>query len=380
MKIFVTGTRGIPGIQGGVETHCQELYPRLVKMGHEVVIARRKAYVDDHCQSNTYKGVRLVDVPTVKSNAIEAFVHTFLAVLKARTMNPDLVHIHAIGPSIMAPLARLLGLKVVVTNHGPDYDRQKWGRFAKRVLKTGENLGTRYSNQVIAISEPIRTTLKEDYKRQDVHLVFNGVNTPIKHPRTDYLESLGIQPGNYLFAAGRFVPEKGFIDLIKAWDQLPEPKPQLVIAGDSDHETCYSKGIKKHAKKYGAILTGFVKGGKLNQLFSHARLFVMPSYHEGLPIALLEALSYGLDVVVSNIPANLEVALDPACFFETGNRQALTASIQKRLTLNQQPDYEQLLKKYNWDTIALQTEAVYKRCMKNPLSKAIKPDPVRVTH
>jgi glycosyltransferase involved in cell wall biosynthesis len=253
----------------------------------------------------------------------------------------------------------------VVTNHGPDYDRQKWGCFAKFILKTGENLGTRFANHVIAISEPIKKSLADNYNRRDVHLIFNGVNMPIKHNKTDYLKSMGIEPGNYLLAAGRFVPEKGFIDLIKAWDKLPHnDRPQLVIAGDADHETCYSKGIRKHAEKYGAILTGFVKGGKLNQLFTHARMFVMPSYHEGLPIALLEALSYGLDVVVSDIPANTAIGLEGGSYFETGNKVALTEAIQSKLKKTTRPDYHYLLKKYDWDIIARQTEAVYNECLR----------------
>jgi len=371
MKIFVTGTRGIPGVQGGVETHCQELYPRLVKMGHEIILAKRDAYTKAECHSGSYKGVQLISVPTVKSKGMEAFVHTFLSILKARKLKPDLVHIHAVGPSIMAPVARLLGLKVVVTNHGPDYNRQKWGRFAKLILRTGENWGTRFANEVISISEPIRQSLNEKHKREDIHLIFNGVNKPIKHPRTAYLESLGIEPGNYLLAAGRFVPEKGFTDLIKAWKQLPEGKPQLVIAGDADHETSYSRKLKEKAKKHGVILTGFVKGGDLNQLFSHARLFVMPSYHEGLPIALLEAISYGLDVVVSDIPANLEVALDPKCFFPTGDIQKLAERIQERLGLAIEPDYSLLLKKYDWNLIANQTEAVYKHCIRGKVEQRV---------
>ena len=136
MKIVVTGTRGIPGIQGGVETHCQELYPRIAAMGHDVTVIRRTPYVSD-CNKE-YSGVRLVDVYAPRKKSFEAIVHTFLAIIKARRMNADILHIHAIGPAIMVPFARMLGLKVVMTNHGPDYDRQKWGRMAKAILKTGE--------------------------------------------------------------------------------------------------------------------------------------------------------------------------------------------------------------------------------------------------
>lgn len=362
MKIFVTGTRGIPNVQGGVETHCQELYPLIVKQGHEVTIACRPGYVSPEMEKTGYKGVRLVQVPSIKSKSLEAFIHTFFSIIKARFDKPDLVHIHAIGPGIMAPFARLLGLKVVVTNHGPDYDRQKWGRFAKRILKTGESWGTRFANQVIVISEPIKSTLEKLYKRFDTHLIYNGVNKPVIAASTSYIESLGVKPG-YIFAAGRFVPEKGFLDLIQAWSELPGPKVQLVIAGDSDHESAHSREIKSTAQKAGVVLTGFVKGEKLNELFSNAGLFAMPSYHEGLPIALLEAISYGLKVVVSDIPANKAVDLSPDCFFKTGNIEQLRKTLDLKLHQQTQPDYSPLLQKYDWELISEQTEEVYKKCL-----------------
>ncbi|WP_290380236.1 glycosyltransferase, partial [uncultured Muribaculum sp.] len=135
MKIVVIGTRGIPEIQGGVETHCQELYPRIAAMGHDVTVIRRKPYVNSENRMRTYKGVWLADMYAPRKKSLEAIVHTALAVIKARTMNPDILHLHAVGPALMVPLARLLGMKVVMTNHGPDYERQKWGRAAKAVIK-----------------------------------------------------------------------------------------------------------------------------------------------------------------------------------------------------------------------------------------------------
>ena len=152
MKIVVTGTRGIPDIQGGVETHCEQLYPRIAAMGHDVTVIRRTPYVTPENIRDEYRGVRLADVFAPRRKSVEAIVHTFLAVLKARSLRPDVLHIHAIGPSLMVPFARLLGMRVVTTNHGPDYDRQKWGVLAKTALRLGERFGTRFSNKVIVIS------------------------------------------------------------------------------------------------------------------------------------------------------------------------------------------------------------------------------------
>lgn len=358
MRIVVIGTRGIPGILGGVETHCEELYPRLVEMGHEVIVIRRSPYIDESNRISEYRGVKLIDVYAPRRKSIEAIVHTTLAIIKAKSLRPDILHIHAIGPAIMTPLARLLGMKVVMTNHGPDYDRQKWGRLAKFVLKIGERLGTQFSNQVIVISNVIAHILRTNYRRTDTHLIYNGVNTPIKSTQTDYIDSLGIRPGSYILAIGRFVEEKGFHDLIDAYSQLKSESLQLVLAGDADHPDQYSTLLKEKARQAGAILTGFIKGEKLNQVMTNARLFAMPSYHEGLPIALLEAMSYNLDVVVSDIPACRLDNLTPDDHFPVGCVDALASALKAKLSQPHTPrSYD--LSPYNWDIIAAQTAQLY---------------------
>ena len=368
MKIVVIGTRGIPEIQGGVETHCQELYPRIAAMGHDVTVIRRKPYVNAANRARTYKGVWLTDLFAPRKKSLEAIVHTALAVIKARTMNPDILHVHAIGPALMVPLARLLGMKVVMTNHGPDYDRQKWGRTAKTVIKLGERLGTRYSNRIIVISKVISSILANNYGRYDSTLIYNGVNTPEPAEDTGCINTLGLSGGDYILAMGRFVKEKGFDDLINAYTMLPteiRSRFKLVIAGDADHADRYSDSLHKSGRDTeGVVMPGFVRGEMRHQLLSHAALFAMPSYHEGLPIALLEALSYRLDVAVSNIPAN---CIDPLCrysdFYPVGNVKELASLIHKKLsdiepgnpvrrTYNLAP--------YNWDNIAASTVELYR--------------------
>lgn len=362
MKIVVIGTRGIPDIQGGVETHCQQLYPRIAAMGHDVTVVRRSCYVTDDNRVREYKGVRLVDVYAPRRKSMEAIVHTVLAVIKARSLNPDVVHIHAVGPALMAPLARLLGMKVVMTNHGPDYDRQKWGRFAKTFLRTGERLGTRWSNKVIVISKVIAGILKDNYGRTDTELIYNGVETPVKSTAVDFLEHKGIEPGKYILAVGRFVKEKGFHDLIAAYKRLGDCGLQLVIAGDADHPDPYSTELKRLAEESGVIMTGFIRGEQLNQVLTNAALFVLPSYHEGLPIALLEAMSYDLDVVVSDIPANRLPQLADDDFFRAGDVDWLAAAIRRKSPSATPRKYD--LSDYNWDTIARQTVALYRSLQK----------------
>lgn len=358
MHIVVIGTRGIPDILGGVETHCEQLYPRIAEMGHKVTVIRRTPYVTPENRIDEYRGVQLIDVYAPRKKSIEAIVHTFLAVIKARRLKADIVHVHAIGPALMVPLARLLGMKVVMTNHGPDYDRQKWGRLAKTILKTGERFGSRWSNRVIVISKVIADILSTRYERKDSDLIYNGVEMPVKSSRTDYIESLGLQPGRYVVAVGRFVKEKGFHDLIEAFGRLKTQGFRLAIAGDADHPDEYSHSLKRRAAEAGVTLTGFIRGEKLNQLMTNAALFVIPSYHEGLPFSLLEAMSYGLDAAVSDIPANRLDCLDDTDFFPTGNTDALAALIDRKLAegVRNRP-YD--LSAYDWNNIARQTIAVY---------------------
>ncbi len=365
MKIVVVGTRGIPNIMGGVETHCEQLYPRIAALGHDVTVVRRSTYVTPDNRISEYKGVKLLDLYTPRKKSFEAIIHTFLAVTRAKTLKPDVLHIHAIGPSIMVPLARLLGMKVVMTNHGPDYDRDKWGALAKFVLKTGERFGSKYSNRVIVISKTIADIVATKYGRKDTDLIYNGVETPVKSKKHDYIDSLGLTPGKYIVALGRFVKEKGFHDLIEAYSRLNNKDYALVIAGDADHEDDYSLSLKRMARDTeGVKLTGFIRGEKLNQIMTNAALFVLPSYHEGLPIALLEALSYNLDVAVSDIPANRIDPLRESDFFKAGDVESLTGLLKSKLASldagnTTRRTYD--LSPYDWDYIARQVESLYKQ-------------------
>ena len=290
MKIVVTGTRGIPNIMGGVETHCEELFPRIARKGFEVTVIRRKSYVRDTLSS--YKGITLSDIETPRKKSLEAIVHTFRAIVRAKRLKADIVHLHAVGPALLTPLARLLGMKVVFTHHGPDYDRDKWGMAAKTALRLGEAAGTLFANEVIVISHVIDDMLIRKYGRKDCHVIYNGVPSPDITDYPEYFGELGIEQGKYIFAMCRFVPEKNLHHLIEAFSRTEHRECKLVIAGDSDFEDDYSASLKKYAREQGVVLPGFIKGRKLHALLSHARCFVLPSSHEGLPIALLEAMSY----------------------------------------------------------------------------------------
>lgn len=359
MKIVVTGTRGIPEIQGGVETHCQELYPLLAAGGTDVTIVRRRCYAPD--SKTEFRGVKIKDLYAPRKKSLEAAVSTLLGVLYARRAGADLVHIHAVGPSIVVPVAKMLGLKVVMTHHGPDYEREKWGRLARWAIKSGEKFAARYADRMIVISQVIKDRIAAEYGRTDTVLIPNGVPAPVRSVRTDFLRELGVEPGRYVLALGRFVPEKNFHQLIEAFDVEGY---KLAIAGDADHPGPYSEGLKAQAREAGAILPGFIRGEKLNQLLTNAALFVLPSSHEGLPITLLEAMSYGRDVLVSDIPANCLPELSADDFFPMGNVVALRDALRRKLSA---PVAERAydLSDYNWQTIASRTAAVYADLLKN---------------
>ena len=194
MKIIVTGTRGIPGIQGGVETHCEELFPRIADEKHEVIVIRRPEYKSVEYGVSKYKGVTIKDIKTLPGKHFEAITHTFIAVLYARKIHADIVHIHAIGPSLMIPIVRILGMKAVMTHHGPDYDRQKWGKLSKSVLKIGEKLGVKYANHVIVISQHIRNIVQRKCPTQKkISLIYNGVNLTCSQTDNNYLKELGVE-------------------------------------------------------------------------------------------------------------------------------------------------------------------------------------------
>lgn len=358
MKLVVTGTRGIPNIMGGVETHCEELFPRIARKGVDVTVIRRKSYVKDDLKE--WEGVNILDVETPRKKSLEAIIHTFRAIRAAKSMRADILHIHAIGPALLTPYARMMGMKVVFTHHGPDYDRDKWGRAAKLVLKLGERMGCKFANEVIVISEVINDLIVRKYNRRDAHLIYNGVPEPDVVSYPEYFDELGIEEGNYILGMCRFVPEKNLHHLVEAFSKINSGKCKLVLAGDTDFEDDYSRSLKRQARDNGVILTGFVKGKKLHSLLANACCYVLPSSHEGLPIALLEAMSYSLPVIVSNIPANMEVGLDYECYFETGNINQLADKLRKvvdekchRITYR--------MEEYDWDTIAGQVFDVYNK-------------------
>jgi glycosyltransferase involved in cell wall biosynthesis len=370
MRIILLGTRGFPNIQGGVEKHCEELAVHLAELGCEVIVLTRKPYVEKNLKE--YKKVRLIALPALRQKSLEAPLHTFKGVFAAKRHKPDILHIHAIGPALFTPLARLLGMKVVMTSHGANYEHLKWGKFAWLVFRLGERLGVTYANAGITISQALADTIQRKYDRK-FSVIPNGVRLPDIAKSENALKRFNLEKGKYLLSVGRFVPEKGFHDLIEGFNifQSTSLDPQakdykLVIIGEADHPDKYSRSLEEMASTNpNLVMTGFLTGEPLHELYSHAGLFVLASYYEGMSIVLLEALSYGLSCIATDIAGNRSVGvLTEDRFFNAGDTGSLAAKIrefihnplreeEKALQLNRISEI------YDWKRIAEQTLCVY---------------------
>lgn len=362
MKIHVTGLRGIPGVMGGVESHCEELMPRIKARNAdlEITILCRAPYVSEGLKS--YRGLVLEPLPSPQSKSLEAIVATFIAILYTCVRRVDVVHIHGIGPALLAPLARVLGLNVVVTHHGADYERAKWGRFAKFVLRLGERSALIWAHRVIAVSPSLANSLKAVFPSQAHKVVYipNGAPHMPRDERdpASILDELGLKPKAFVLAVGRLVPEKGFDDLIEAFLASRQPEGRkLVIAGGADHETDYVRALLGKAS-HQVVFVGRQPRAVLKCLYEHCVLFAMPSHHEGLPIAALEAASCVTPMILSDIPANLDLGFSAERYFPVGNR-AMLARMLERTHDPIEAEAQMVRRRFDWDRSADSTAKLY---------------------
>lgn len=361
MKVAVTGLRGIPDVMGGVETHCEEMLPRVKDIDPRlnITVFARAPYVKKPAYE--FRGVSVVSVPSPDSVWREAITATFNAILAARRDGMDVIHIHAIGPALLTPLARLIGLKVVVTHHGEDYNRAKWGRFPSLVLRMGEKFGIGFANQVIAVSPSLTKRLQRSFPKASSRISYIPNGAP-KLPLApgDALSRFSLKPRKYILAVARLVPEKGLHDLITAHTQIHDGR-KLVIVGGADHASDYSKSLLKHEGE-NVVFTGLQDRGTLRELYENADLFVMPSYHEGLPIAALEAGSCSTPMLLSDIQPNLDIGLPESYYFPVGDHGALQEALL-RPTYSYRVDASEFRQKFDWDQIAAKTSSVYQKIM-----------------
>jgi glycosyltransferase involved in cell wall biosynthesis len=360
LNVIALGLRGIPNVPGGVEVHAAELYPRLQALGANVTVVGRSSYRPAN-GPDEWRGVNIRWIASSRIQGVEALIHTFLGVLYAGVRRPDVLHIHAVGPWLWVPLAKLLGLKVVVTHHGQDYLREKWNAPARGLLRLGERLGITFADERIVISNSIQEMVRAKYGRSAT-LIPNGVGDMNLLPGRALLDKYGLTPQRYVIQVSRLVPEKRQLDLINAFNDAGLPGWKLLLVGGAQGSQRYAELLRRHYEGNDAIVsTGFLSPLEVQELLSHAGIFALPSSHEGLPIALLEAMKIGTPVLASDIAANREVGLDEASYFPVGDVKGLAARLRTLAAAT--PQEREIIAKqlrlccerYDWDAIARTT-------------------------
>lgn len=368
IKVLVLGLRGIVEVQGGIEMHCRKLYPLLARLDCAVEVIQRTPYYR-RPRRTSWHGVMLTYLWSPRISGLETAVHSLFGVLYAALKRPDILHLHAVGPALLAPLARLLGLRVVVTHHAADYRREKWGSFAKLVLKAGERFGMRFAHHPIVVSEVLRDSVCSEYGVK-ASLIPNGVPRFARIRTTDALDALGLAADRYVMCVARLDRVKRQLDLIEAFEKATLPGWKLVLVGAIDERDEYTRQIlRRGAADRRIVLAGFQQGKALGELFSYCGLFVLPSSLEGLPIALLEALAYGVRVLVSDLPETRALPLGDDCYFPVGDIDELARLLEAAAADGRRPQNlrDVIREKYSWRRAAQLTRSVYRQVLDGDL-------------
>ena len=374
LRVAMIGHKRIPSREGGVEIVVEELSVRLAALGHSVDAYNRyghhvsgRKYDDEYGWKGRkfYKGVRVYIVPTFQRSSLNAIVYSFFATIRALFGRYDVIHYHAEGPCAMLWIPKLFRRKIVVTVHGLDWQRAKWGNLASYVIKFGEKMAAKYADEVIVLSENVRQYFADTYHRT-VTYIPNGITRPAQRDVQMIREKYGLEKDGYFLSLGRIVPEKGVHYLIEAFAGLDTDK-KLVIAGGNSQAVGYMEQIHRMAAQdKRVIMTDFVQGQILEELYSNAYGFVLPSDVEGMALTLLEAMSYGDCCLVSDICENTEVVEDKALVFHKGDVKDLRDKLEYMLNNpetvreygRQSADF--ICGKYNWDQVVEETLAVYR--------------------
>ena len=370
MKIAVIGTRGIPATFGGIERHCEELYSHIVKMGHDVTIYARKGYIDSNVR--LFRGIKIVPLWAPQSKHLETIFHTFWALLHIIFSDADIIHFHAQGPCLFAWLPKLLSpaKKLVFTCHGLDWQRNKWSLIAKNIIQIGEIFSARFFDERIMVSN----SLEEHYKKQygvNSEVIANGTTVENPLPPDFIKNEFGLNNKDYLLFIGRLVPEKAPHKLIEAFKKIDTHK-KLVITGGSSATGDYVNYLKRLASGDTRIIfTSYLYENALKEIYSNAYLYVSTSELEGMPLTLLEAMSYGIPTVVSPIPVHIEVVNKYEKFgyvFPSGKIYDIKTKLQSILDSSEDEKQQkgisgkQRIKEcYNWQFAAEKLDKLYRK-------------------
>lgn len=366
LKVAMLGHKKIPSRLGGIEIVVEELASRMVKQGIKVTCYNRNDKDTDNNNIKEYKGIRIKKAFTINKKGMAAVTSSFFASIKCAFGNYDVVHYHAEGPCVFMWIPKLFGKKCVATIHGLDHKRAKWGKFASWYIKKGEKNAVKYADEIIVLSNNVKNYFQDKYNRHTV-FISNGVNK-VERKKADLItDKFGLKYEEYILFLARLVPEKGVRYLIEAYKSVNTEK-KLVIAGGASDTDDFANELKKLAEDDKRIIfTGFVQGQILEELYSNCYLYTLPSNLEGMPLSLLEAMSYGRCCIISDIEECTSVAENHAIVFRKSDIEDLKEKIQYACD---NPDVvheyssnsaDFICKKYNWDEVTNNTVDIYRQ-------------------
>jgi lipopolysaccharide/colanic/teichoic acid biosynthesis glycosyltransferase len=356
MRIYFIGQKGIPALGGGPERHVEELAKRLVAQNHEVFVYTRPNYTARGLKE--YQGSKLISLPTIKTKHLDATVHSFLASIHLLFQKVQVVNYQAIGPAIFSIIPKIFrpNIKIIVTNHGIDWQRAKWGKFAKLFLRVAEWVSVYTADKIVCVSPQTVEYYSQKYEIEAEYIP-NGVND-YQLDLADLIPEFDLAANKYILFMSRLVPEKGGHYLIEAFKNL-NTDYKLVIAGASSHTNKYVEYLKKLASNDERIIfTGNVTGELWQKIMSNAYLFVQPSELEAAAFSILEAMSFKRAVLASDIPDNLALVQNYGFTFKSKDVNDLQAKLEYLLA---NPDLvkvrgeeakQYVADKFNWEKIA----------------------------
>ena len=376
-RVAFIGARGVVSKYSGIESYYEEVGARLAEMGYDVTVYCRNYFTPDFAM---YKGMRLVRLPTIRTKHLDTLVHTFLSTIHAMFSGCDVVHFHALGPSLFSFLPRLVGKKTVATVQGLDWQRKKWGRSAEAVLRAGEWASARFPDRTMVVSK----TLQERYR--DLHgteTIYVPNGTSLRSRATaSQLVAWGLQPGQYILFLGRFSPEKNCHLLIEAYEQL-HTQMKLVLAGGSSHTDSYAEQLRRHDNGK-IVFLNWVSGDALDELLTNAALFVLPSDLEGMSLALLDAMGAGICALTSDLPENRELIEDVGFTFrprDVGHLARMLTLLTSNAEVRKSAGEKAMRKareQFLWPDIARRVSEVYEELVgSKKIHRLPMPEPAR---
>lgn len=368
LNIAMFGHKHMLSREGGIEIVVKELATRMAAKGNNVVVFdRHTKHVSgeeiDECKE--YEGVKIIPVWTFDKRGLAAMTSSFSAAWKAAWSKADVVHIHAEGPAAMCWLPKLKGKRVIVTVHGLDWARAKWGGFAKKYIKFGEKQAVKKADEIIVLSRGVQEYFQSIYNRDTIYIP-NGVTLPDHVDPEVITEKWNLRKDSYVLFLGRIVPEKGLRYLVEAWKQIKTDKQLVIVGGSSDTQEFMDELKSLSSRDKRIIFTGFQQGRALEELYSNCYVYCLPSDLEGMPLSLLEAMSYGNCCVVSDIAECTEVVEDKAAIFQKSDINELKRTLQKLIDNPEMVEEyrksaaEFITVKYNWDKVVERTIGLYK--------------------